>query len=174
MKLVKAALFVITGLIIVITIFSLFIPSRVMVVRAVEIFAPRDSILAQISDLQKWKQWHPVFKSDSANTSFSQPSSGLHASAKWESAHKQNELLITAIDSQSVRISLIRPGEWPVENMLAVLPTANRNGFQVEWRTLTKLKWYPWEKFAGMFVDKITGPGYEIALRNLKNQLEQR
>jgi len=32
----------------------------------------------------------------------------------------------------------------------------------------TKLKWYPWKKLAGVFMDKIKGPQYETVLQNLK------
>jgi hypothetical protein len=34
------------------------------------------------------------------------------------------------------------------------------------------MKWYPWEKFSGIFVDKMTGPGYQAALNELKDFVE--
>jgi hypothetical protein len=43
----------------------------------------------------------------------------------------------------------------------------------VEWRSLTRLHWYPWEKFYAIFMDKITGPGYEAALNGLKEIVEK-
>jgi len=44
---------------------------------------------------------------------------------------------------------------------------------QVEWRAITHLKWYPWEKFAGIFVSEMTGPGYQQALDALQKYIEQ-
>jgi hypothetical protein len=53
-------------------------------------------------------------------------------------------------------------------------PVTDSSAMQVEWRVLTKLKWYPWEKFYGIFIDKLTGPGYEVALNNLKELAENK
>jgi hypothetical protein len=34
------------------------------------------------------------------------------------------------------------------------------------------MKWYPWEKAKGIFLDKVSGPQYEAALANLKKAVE--
>jgi hypothetical protein len=39
---------------------------------------------------------------------------------------------------------------------------------QVEWKSVHTLKWYPWEKFGGIMLKDMVGPGYEQALENLK------
>ena len=67
---------------------------------------------------------------------------------------------------------LQREGENEVINMISILPLPDSNQVQVEWRSLTKLKWSPWEKFYGIFVEKLTGPGYEAALNSLKSYTE--
>ena len=43
---------------------------------------------------------------------------------------------------------------------------------QVEWNAVTRLKWYPWEKFYGIFIEKSSGQGYEDALNSLKTYVE--
>ena len=68
----------------------------------------------------------------------------------------------------------MRKGENDVENIISVTAVNAGSEIQVEWRVLTKLKWYPWEKFYGIFIDKITGPGYELALNNLKDLAEKK
>ena len=171
MRMFKGFLFVATGFFILITLISLLIPSRVMTTKSVTIHAPKEKISAAIKDLQTWKKWHPVFKADSA-IKISNPSSGVGANAEWMQGVKKNMLTITEDFPEGIKVALSRPGERPVENSILLLPMEEAGTYHVEWRSLTKLKWYPWEKFAGIFVSDMTGPGYEAALNELKKYIE--
>ena len=171
MRIFKSFLFVATGFFILITLISLLIPSRVMTTKSVTIHAPKEKISAAIKDLQVWKKWHPVFKTDTT-IKISNPSSGIGANAEWIQGSKKNILRIEEDFPEGIKVSLSMPGENPVENSILILPVEEAGTFHVEWRSLTKLKWYPWEKFAGIFVSDITGPGYEIALKDLKKYIE--
>ena len=172
MRLIKGFIFAIAGLFIVVTLFSLLMPSRVMTVRTVVIHAKPAEVFAQIADLGKWRYWHPVFMRDSASMRISEPSLGVNAYAEWTSNRKNNKLLITEVLSSRLKASLKRTGENDVENFISVTALKDSNHVEAEWRVVTKLKWYPWEKFSGIFVDKMTGPGYETALNNLKELIE--
>lgn len=170
MKLIKGFLFAITGLCIMITLISLLIPSRVMVARGVEINAPKEKIFDAISRLPNWKYWQPLFKSDSVQISYNADSTV----AEWESNGHHTKFMIDSLRENVVYITLQRKGENNIKNMLLLLPLENRaNGVQVEWRAMTTLKWYPWEKFYGIFIDKVAGPSYEDALNSLKKYTEQ-
>jgi hypothetical protein len=169
---IKGFLFVATGFIILITLISLLIPSRVMTTKSVTIHAPKEKISPEIKNLKAWRNWHPVFRDDSAAISISNPSSGVGAHADWVQGSKKNNLTITEDFPEGIKLSLNRPGEKPVENSILILPVEEAGTYHVEWRSLTRLKWYPWEKFAGIFVSDITGPGYEAALEGLKKYIE--
>lgn len=173
MRLVKGFLFAITGLFVVITLFSLIIPSRVITTKAVPVHASSAVILQTIKDFNQWKLWNPVFKADSNNVIISNPPVGKSAFVKWKTGSATNTITITEEFGTGIRFTLSRPGENIVENTLKVLPLQDSSGYQVEWSALTKLKWYPWEKFAGIFVGDITGPGYEAALLSLQNYIEK-
>lgn len=172
MKFIKGFVFAIAGLFIMITLLSLLMPSKVMTVRSVVIHGNTEKVFAQIGDLKKWKHWHPVFMQDSIDMQISDPSSGINAYAEWNSNGKKNKFSITEILSTQLKADLTRTGENTIPNIIAVTALKDSNNVQVEWRALTKLKWYPWEKFSGIFVDKMTGPGYEAALNNLKELIE--
>lgn len=173
MRLMKGFFFVATGFFILITCISLLIPSRVMTAKTVVIHAPPQKILAAITNLQAWKQWHPVFKINTSSVLISNPSNAVNAMAEWSSSNKKNNITITQVFPQGIKFLLNRPGENAVENTLTSVPLPEAGTYQVEWKALTKLKWYPWEKFAGIFVGEITGPGYDAALAALKNYIEQ-
>ena len=172
MRLFKGFFIVLSGLFIFITILSLFIPSRLMVTRAVVINAPADKVFSQVSDLNNWKHWQPVFIQDSAIIRFESDAQGVSNSCDWESRGKKNKMKITGKSSQVIRATLIREGENDVQNTISILPLADSSRVQVEWNVLIKLKWYPWEKFYGIFIENITGEGYEAALNSLKTYTE--
>lgn len=172
MKLVKGFVFAIAGLSVMITLVSLLMPSKVMTVRSVVIHAGEAKVFDKITDLSKWKQWHPVFMQDSSSIRISNPSTGVNASASWNSNGKENKLAVTESVPYHIKAELSRTGENPLLNIISVISLKDSNNVQAEWRTVTKLKWYPWEKFSGIFIDKMTGPGYEAALNNLKDLVE--
>ncbi len=166
MRLFKGFIIGLTGLFIFITIFSLFIPSRIMVTKAVVINADAAKVFTEISDLQNWKHWQPVFKRDSASINCA------NNSCEWESKGKKNKFTIVVEKNNAVTATLVRKGENTVLNTITILPVADSSQVQVEWNALVKLKWYPWEKFYGIFIEKITGQGYEDALKGLKEYVE--
>lgn len=172
MRLFKGFIIVLAGLFIFVTILSLFIPSTLVVTRAVVIHAPADKVFAQVSDLQNWKHWQPVFINDSAAISFDKDAQGVSSSCSWESKGKKNTMLITGRKANSLTATLSREGENDVLNTISILPLPDNNQVQAEWSVLVKLKWYPWEKFYGIFIEKISGQGYEDALNSLKTYTE--
>jgi hypothetical protein len=172
MRLFKGFFIVLAGLFIFITIFSLFIPSKLMVSRAVVINANAGKVFSEINNLQNWKHWQPVFMSDSMKISCKTDTSGMSDYCEWDSKGKKNIVEITNKTINSVSAILKTAGENEVLNTISILPLADSNQVQVEWNVLIKLKWYPWEKFYGIFIEKISGQGYEDALNSLKNYVE--
>jgi hypothetical protein len=173
MRLFKGFFIVLAGLFIFITILSLFIPSRIMITRAVVINAPAHKVFKEISDLSNWKHWQPVFINDSSKIKFHIGPDGISNSCVWESKGINNRMIFTQKTNNTVAVSLERVGENDLKNTISVLPLADSTQVQVEWNVLIKLKWYPWEKFYGIFIEKITGQGYEDALNSLKKYVEE-
>ena len=172
MHIVKGFLLAIGGLFILITGVSLLIPSRVLVSRGVEMNTTAEKVFTEISILKNWKHWHPVFKNDSGKVSYSKDSSGINSFCEWDNNGKKNKLIVIALSKDEITVSLQRNGEGDVINTITLLPLSDNNRVQVAWKALTKLKWYPWEKFYGIFIEKFTGQGYNDALNSLKTFLE--
>ncbi|CAN5407982.1 hypothetical protein BH11BAC3_BH11BAC3_09600 [soil metagenome] len=175
MRLFKAFLFGITGLFVIITLFSLLIPSRVMVSRAVVIndITP-DKIYLQVANFEKWQKWHPIFTIDSAKINCK----GAELANSSETCiivnrGKEINLSLISADTSSIKFLFKASSENDVENDIVIVPTETKNAIQVEWRAVTKLHWYPWEKFYGIFIDQLTGNSYDLALHGLKDYLEK-
>ena len=58
-------------------------------------------------------------------------------------------------------------------NKIVVTDIPSMNQVKADWIATTHLHWYPWEKFYAIFIDKLTGPGYEAALQGLKTYTEK-
>jgi hypothetical protein len=175
MRFIKAFIFGITGLSGIITLLSLLIPSNVRVSRTTVInFASKDQLLRQTADLMNWQHWHPMFKAGVAKINYSTVSAGKNAACDIIYNGKATHLVITNTDTASVEFSLQSPGENDVENTIAFIPMPSTNDTRVEWRANTKMHWYPWEKFYAIFMDKLTGPGYDAALNGLKEFMESK
>ena len=171
-RLIKGFAIGITGLFVFITIFSLFIPSRISITKAVVINTNAAKVFAQVKNLKNWKNWQPVFKIGSADIKFETGADSISRACQWESNGKLNKIVITADTGNTIAAYLTRNGENTIENKIRILPLADANQVQAEWNVQIKLKWYPWEKFYGIFIEKVSGQGYEDALNGLKEYCE--
>ena len=172
MKVVKGALIVFIGLFIFLTLISLLIPSHIVTTRAETVQADSGKLFNEISDLKNWKHWHPVFMQDSAKMNFSASSTNVNDFAEWRSNGKKNRVVISETKFPYIKVLLQRDGENDIENILALREVQEKGNMQVQWTSITKLKWYPWEKFSGIFIEKMAGSGYEVALASLKTYVE--
>lgn len=163
MKKLKGVLLAIIGLAVVVTVISLLMPSSVVTIRSVTINAEPDSVMAQVSNLKNWKNWHPFFKSNNEVNE-------VNGDLEWMENGELNTLHISEKSKLGVRILIDRKRNKPVINDITLSVIDNQT--QVEWKGVTIVKWYPWEKFSGIFLNSIVGPGYENALNGLKNYEE--
>lgn len=172
MKVVKGVLFVLTGLFVLVTLFSLLMPSRIITVRSVHINARQELVMQAVSNLQEWKQWHPLL--ETKEVIFSNASNGkVGSKASWVEGHKTVSINLKQVLEDGIAFTVEHKGDNAVENNITISPVAGADSIEVVWRAVTKLKWYPWEKFSGIFINEITGPGYQAALNSLKQYAER-
>ena len=173
MRLIKAFIAGIFGLAIIITLFSLLIPSTVRVSRVVLINGTAGEVYAQVANFQNWKNWHPIFTDELASINLGPVSSG---DSVYRIVHHGSEVILQLLskDSAVIRFLLKTENKNDIDNGIVITKLSEMKAVQVEWRAETKLHWYPWEKVYGIFVDKLAGPGYEAALMGLKDFIEKK
>ncbi len=173
MRLIKAFLIGATGLFIFITLLSLLIPANPRVSRTVIISSSaKEKVMEQVSNFENWKNWQPLFSSDSAKVLFGKIAEGEDAICSIEYHGKVTNLKIMKTDSASVTFSLKADGENDITNQIILSSLHPLQQTRVDWIATTQLRWYPWEKFYAIFIDKLTGPGYEASLNGLKQFVE--
>lgn len=169
MRLIKAFLAGITGLLIFITLLSLLIPAHPKVSRTIVInTGSKEKVITQVKNLGNWKNWQPLFASDSSKITFGKSDEDAACTVLYKG--KATHLKILKTDSSSVTFTLNAEGESQVINQIFISSLHQQT--RVDWIATTNLHWYPWEKFYAIFIDKLTGPGYEASLNGLKKFVE--
>lgn len=167
MRIIKLAFLSFIILFLIITGISLFIPSKVLVSRAMKIKAPKEEVMAQISDPAKWKAWFPGTESA---TFYAE--NGVVKGLVLNQQSKRY-LKIAGISRDSVVAEYIGIPQKNVETGWNIVPEATADSVSVQWYMEFSLRWYPWEKFASLVFEKQYGPTMEQGLTRLKRIVEK-
>jgi len=178
MRLVKMFLFVLAGLFAVITIIGLFIPSSVKISRGIAINADSAKVYQELSDVKNWNKWLPWITADSgAIVQLSPVTNEPGSFFKWKG--------LTYKSAGTITLQQIKPDKIIVLYQLKDM-NDSEGGFrlrstgpskqetEVQWFMEYKLKWYPWERFYGIFMDHIIGPAFDKGLEQLKRYTEEK
>jgi Polyketide cyclase / dehydrase and lipid transport len=165
MQVIKLGLISVVVFALMITGISLFFPSHVRISKAIDINAPKDSVWAQISDAANWKNWYPG--GDSL------PQLIVDGKIKGIGADSMQALQITMVTDTTVTASAIDPLAKKSESGWNIFSSNTPNTVTIQWYTDFHLRWYPWEKFSSLLLEKRYGPMMEQGLSNLKSFLEK-
>jgi hypothetical protein len=156
-------LFVISAIALFVVMFALsaLIPSHIKISRAINIAKGNDSILSYIRDLAKWENWYPGFKE--ANLKEIITSDGRTVEAKAGNVYlkmlQSGDTLVTVQMQKSKR---------PVIASWKLIQYVSSDSATIHATMDFDVKWYPWEKLAGLLFEKSYGPVLEQGLENLK------
>jgi hypothetical protein len=157
MRLIKLAVISFVGLFLVIFLLSLLIPSKMRVSRAINIEAPRDSIVKYLVDLREWKKWNVL-------TNNSQLTGVTYTEKTFVS--DQMTISLVGTDSMQVLTHWNRKGQDTVKGGYSLTSAGSTTVVQAFFDF--KVKWYPWEKFGSIVFDNEIGPPLEKSLEQLK------
>jgi hypothetical protein len=166
MRIIRLVIVSIISLLLIITIISLFIPSRVSVSRAVQINTSKERLMKQLSEPVNWKNWYPG--ADSSDYFYEDGViEGLVLNKD-----KHHYIIISEKKNDEVIATYILPRKKIVTGW-QVVPAADSNSVTVRWYMDFHLRWYPWEKFSSFVFERIYNPQLEKGLNNLKAMLEK-
>lgn len=150
MRIIKLGIISLVVFSLMITLISLFFPSKVRISKATDINTDRATVIEQLKDTANWPDWYPGSEgaaalpvitdvTDSSVTATSLPENGRKGITGWNIYQSSAPATVT-----------------------------------LQWYMDFKLRWYPWEKFSGLLLEKRYGPVMEKGLDNLKNYLQKR
>ncbi|MBX9785602.1 MAG: SRPBCC family protein [Chitinophagaceae bacterium] len=177
MRLIKMFLFVMIGLMMVLTVIGLFIPASVKISRGMIMDADSIKVYRQLSDVKDWGKWVPwVSAGEGALVQTSEITNQPGSFFTWKGLSLKNSGTITLLSLQPHLITTKyelkdmnnSEGGFRIRSV-----SDNLSQTEVQWFMEYKLKWYPWERFYGIFLDHIIGPSFDKGLESLKNYLEK-
>ncbi|MCH5599102.1 hypothetical protein [Niabella ginsengisoli] len=142
---------------------SFFIPSRIRVFRMTSIAKGRDSILNQVRDISQWKNWYPGF--DKIELTEQQVVDGRVVKAR-----AKDIIVDIKESSDSTVIVHMQRGSRPVKCGWQINNNNRNDSLALQTYMDFDLKWYPWEKFSSLMLDKGYGERMQEGLANLKNR----
>ncbi len=157
MRLIKLAIISAIVFFLLIVFMSLLIPAHVRISRAVNIHFPQKTIVGQVADINGWPAWNEPVKN----------------AVPFQYLPKEKRLI-----GEKLEIVLTRTTPDSVFTVwtnqhgkeIAGVFTFQQQGDAtiVQYYFDFHQRWYPWEKFASINLDKQWGPSMEKSLENLK------
>ena len=148
LRIVKLALISLVFFSLMITLISLFFPSKVRISKAIDINTSKEKLMPFLKDTMEWKKWYPG--ADSAQVL---------------------PTISSVTDSSVVARSTMLNGRNGITGW-NLYPSSFPNTITIQWYMDFKLGWLPWEKFSGLLLEKRYGPLMEKGLENLKKLME--
>lgn len=159
MRLIKLAAISFIILFLLVTVFSLFIPSNIRISRATNIAGDDTVVFANIKNLSNWRNWHPALKSI--------PENEYSSGADMLKVHGTT-INLENVKKDEIAVKMAEDGGRPVWSGFNFIRREETDSITLQWYMDFKLRWYPWEKFRSLFYENIYGMQMEQGLNNLK------
>ena len=143
------------------TCIGLLLPSKVIVSRVTDIFAPKDSIYARVKNINQWKLW--VAGMSNENVQIISPTIAILNGTK---------VSITSIDNYTIQSLWTGKKNTVQQSRLIIIQDNTTNKAIVQWQFVEQLKWYPWQRLGSMMNEAVMGSQLETNLANLKKICE--
>ena len=147
MRILKLIIGSIVVMFLILTLVSFFIPSKVRISKAIDIRDQQSLLLPQIADESNWKNW--FFVNEKAEQHFNIVESGK-----------------TRIVAEPVAKGKKLYNTW------SLLSYPGSDTVTVHWYMDFYMKWYPWEKFSSLLLEKTYGSRMAESLEKLKILVE--
>lgn len=171
MRLLKQAAIGLITFSIILLFFSFLLPSKISVSKSVLLHAPKDSVMAALLRIEDWKNWNPILQDSNAVYSISSPQQ-----VKWTGANGiSNSIQLEQFAADSIMV-IIKSNDKQVfgSGFSVVQHQQDALLTKVEWWINEDIKWYPWEKFYGLFSESFRETYMDNNLQLFKRYIESK
>lgn len=151
------------------TVIGLLFPSHINSANAVILNQNKQIVLKQLQVSESWIKWYPFF----------QPGIGEHIDNIDKDStvffNDKKKLLVynKKTDSNSVSFYFKNDNDRIVAHNIMVLDiSGDSSQVQLVWKETEKLKWYPWERFRGLVLEKAKKEYLEAVLNSFKQYVD--
>ncbi len=174
MSILKKLVFGLLGLIVLLAIVSLFLPSKFYVERSLVIAAPAESIYPLISKPANWPKWGVWNRRDpNMVITYAGPESGQGAKWAWKSKSEgDGEMEFTAATSNREVTYLLKFADFSMQPTGTLSLSPAGTGTKVTWSSAGDLGFNPINRYFGLAMDGMLGKDLDGGLSNLKTLVE--
>ncbi len=155
------------GLIVLVVVVGLFLPSAYAVERSVTIpGASAAKVHPFLNDLNNWPQWEPWTSDDpTIQTTVGTPNAGVGANQSWSGDSGSGNLTLTASTPTGVEFDMDFDGQ-AARGILVC--SENSDSVTVTWKMEGDNGWNLIGRYFGLMMDGIVGPMFQLGLDRLK------
>lgn len=164
-RIIKLGIISILAFAILITGISLFFPSHIRISKAIDIETSMDSLQQQVSDQSNWKNWYPGADTMQLVTNANEKSLRVN--------NVDGIIRIQTVTDSSITSETSGTGVRDMISGWNFFEGTRPNTITIQWYMDFHLRWYPWEKFSSILLEKRYGPTMERGLDSLKTFLEK-
>ncbi|MGB0678911.1 MAG: SRPBCC family protein [Polyangiales bacterium] len=165
---------VLAGLVALLVLVGLFLPSTYAVERSLTMHAPAALIFAQVDDLKKNRAWSPWHAADKTlQVTYGERTVGVGASSHWhgESSGKGRMKVTKSVPARRIEIHL--DFEEGQADSFWRFDAKGKHKTEVTWGMAGDSGWNLMGRYFGLCMDRMVGPYYEDGLRRLKKVSER-
>jgi hypothetical protein len=171
MRILKLAFLVIAGLVGLLLVVGLFLPTAAHVERSIATKASAATVYGIVSGFGRFNEWSPWFDLDpQARYTYSGPESGVGARMEWTSEKPDvgagSQQIVAVESGRSVTTQLDFGPQGQAMAKLDITPEAN--GSRITWIFDTSFEGNYLGRYFGLFFDRWIGADYEQGLASLK------
>lgn len=175
MKIVRNILIISAGLLLLLFIIGLFLPSEYKIERQITINSVPDSIIPFIMNLSNWEKWSYIStkKDSTLKLTFKDSKFGSNSQLFWKSDYMGTGKVIINDYKTNERIGydmIFGEDDHKINGLF--LFKASNNQTKVTWMDYGELGFNPVARIFGLFLDGFIGKDLELSLSNLKKTVE--
>jgi hypothetical protein len=158
-RIIKLAFISFIVFFVIITGFSLFIPSYIRLSKVVNVGGEKDSIFSLIRNKDQWPRWHPAFTGKNKNETVT--------------ALQNMETHLVSQNDSVLQMQWRQGGKKTIHNGWEIHDGGTTDSTALQWYMDFHSSWYPWQKFGSLFYEHNYGRMMEQGLHNIKKEIEK-
>lgn len=175
MQVLKKILYAVIGVIVLLLVVAIFLPSEYKVSRSIEINQPDSIVFAKVVDFNYRASWDPWVSMDpEAKTTISGPVGQPGSTWSWEGKETgKGRMTIVKVEKNRMiesKLEFLEPQAGESDVTWKFEPAAG--GTMVTWQ-FSGAADYPVGRYLGLFMDTMVGSDFEKGLNNLKRVCEE-
>ncbi|HEX5027040.1 MAG TPA: hypothetical protein VFV68_17285 [Agriterribacter sp.] len=171
MRLLKQIVFSLVAFSLILLFISLLLPSRIRVSKSILTHVSKERVMSSLLNVDDWKNWNPILQDSNIAYEILSPTE-----VRWKAENGiSNSITLKQYAEDSVMAYIVSDDKQVFSSGFTVVSNNQDTSLtKVEWWIDENIKWYPWEKFYGLFSESFRETYMENNLKLFKLHIEDK